>query len=147
VLWGWNQEAINSAEFAAWTAGFDVKTQVYAFAQCFASGMAYGLEAYPRTNRFAAWSSGWYELSWGNSWAASWEAGIRTGVLQTVPLAMHAREYDLAAAYDLEHPGFIGPNIDLITDEIVAPEPQAILLLATAVGLLAATRRLRQPAP
>lgn len=141
VLWGWNQEAIAAAEFAAWTSGFTVKAQIYAFAQCYGSGVAYALEAYPRANRFSAWSSGWYEPSWGDYWAASWEAGIRTGIHETVPLAIHARDYDLAAALlDKEHPSFTGPNIDLITNEFVVPEPQAIFLLSTAVLLLAAAR-------
>jgi hypothetical protein len=144
VLWGWNQEMITEAEFAAWTSGFNVKTQIYAFAECNASGMAYAMEAYPRANRFSAWSSGWDEPSFGNGWASSWEAGIRTGYLETIPLAIHARDYDIAAAFGLEHPGFIGPNIDLTTNEIVAPEPQAIILLATAIALLAGARRLRR---
>ena len=141
VLWGWNQEAIGAADFAAWTSGFMVKAQIYAFAQCFGSGMAYALESYPRDNRFSAWSSTWNEPSYNNFWAASWEAGIRTGIRETVPLGIHAREYDLGAAFGLEHPGFHGRNIDLITNEFVVPEPRAIFLLATAVGLLAARRR------
>jgi len=144
VLWGWNQDPIYASSFAAWTSGFQVKAQIYAFAQCNASGMAYALAQYPEANRFSAWASAWDESSWNDGWAAAWAEGISSGLRDTVPLGIYARDHDIFASFGLEHPGFIGENINIVTNEIVIPEPQAVGLLATAVLFMVAARRLRR---
>lgn len=143
VLWGWNQDPIYAADFAAWASDFDVKAQIYAFAQCNASGMAYALTQYPRENRFSAWAAAWNEPSWGEGWADAWAEGIESGLRDTVPLGIYAWEHDIFASAGLEHPGFIGENINIVTNEVVIPEPQAIWLLATAVLFMVAARKLR----
>ncbi|MCX6632277.1 MAG: hypothetical protein NTW28_32090 [Candidatus Solibacter sp.] len=147
VLWGWNQEAIQAADFAAWAADFQVKAQIYAFAQCYASGMAYALTQYPRTNRFAAWASAWDESSWSDGWASAWAEGIQSGIRDTVPLGIYARDHDIFAAAGWEHPGFIGNNINIVTNEAVVPEPHSVVLLATFVGLLVVVRKRRSAQP
>ena len=147
VLWGW-QEPIYATDFAAWTSGFRVKAQIYAFAECNASGMAWALTQYPRDNWFAAWAAAWDESSYGDAWAAAWTAGLRSGLRDTIPLGIYARDHDILASFDMEHPGFIGENINIVTNEIVTPEPEAICLLATAVLIIVIVRRtvLIQPA-
>jgi hypothetical protein len=143
VLWGWNQDPVYSADFASWASGFQVKAQIYAFARCNASGMAYALTQYPRTNRFATWASAWNESSWSDGWATAWAEGIQSGIRETVPLGTYSRDHDIFATVGYEHPGFNGEDINIVTNEAVVPEPQAVFLLAMVIGLLAAARKLR----
>lgn len=144
-MWGWNldpnnlDDFIGADDFGAWTSAFNVESQIYAFDQCYANGMAYALILYPRENWFAAWSSPWTTESWGDTWTTAWEDGIQSGLRDTIPLGIYAMQNDLLAT--VEHPGFLGANVNIATGEVITPEPEALALLATAVLLLVVAKK------
>ena len=155
-MWGWNPDPnslddfISANDFAAWTSAFNVESQVYAFDQCYAMGMAFGLTQwgqYPRNNMnwFAAWSTSWTIASHGDAWASAWEDGIAAGIFDTILLGTYAKDNDWVVGLTGDEPGFMGANIDIETGHPDAPEPAAVALLGTVVLVLLGVRKFRVP--
>ncbi len=139
-LVAWGSPWIADDVFASWVNPITAYAESYAFGQCFAGDMADDLNILPGQNRFAAWAADWYESSWGRGWADVWADALETGLRWTHDIGEYARLNDPygPGGSGLEHPGWLGDNFHIITNEPI-PEPATICLLG--LGALSLLRR------
>ena len=139
--WGWTW--VRDDEFAAWVDPFDVKTECYAFGECFAGDMVDDLNIAGGDNRFAAYAADWYEPSYGSYWVAAWREAIESGLRSTHEIGDYAMTHDLAALAGKEHPGWVGADFHIVTNEAI-PEPLTALSICLGWGALARYARRRR---
>lgn len=145
VGWGGN---IEDDQLALWVEPFDVKAEIYAFAQCYSGGMVDDLDLAANPNRFAAWAASGCEPSLGYGWADAWASGIEAGYRMSRDIGRYAADNDIYGPFgatcqanpaNCESPGYDGANIHIVTNEI--PEPAALHLAALGLATLAGIRR------
>jgi hypothetical protein len=126
-------------EFAKWVEPINAYAESYVFGQCFAGDMVDDLNIVAGENRFAAWAADWYEPSYGKGWVDVWADALEAGLRWTHELGEYAKLWDPYAGS--EHPGWLGDNFHIITNEPV-PLPGAVLL--GMLGLSFAGAKLRK---
>jgi hypothetical protein len=146
-LSGWGRDQISDDDFASWVEAFNVKTESYAFAQCYAADMADDLFRIDGSeHRFAAWAARWNEHATSDiemGWAHAWVDGLAFGLTGTYALAQYALKHDSWGPYGTgdEHPGWRGANFNMITNE---PVPEHSTMLWLGIDLALRVVRLRK---
>jgi hypothetical protein len=138
-LCAWNETEIPDDVFASWANPINAYAESYVFGNCYSGDMINDLNILPGQNRFAAWSTGWWQSSYSGStrgflyeWANALE---NEGLRWTHDIGQYAIDHDYYGPNGLgwDTPGWTGDNFHIITNQPI-PEPSTVLLFG--IGFL-----------